>query len=115
MKPSTILHPEVLGTRETKEDSESAMIFLSSKIVAAVVLLNAQEPAKVPEVERYLTTIAVEKAVHTPKDYTNRYLGSGMVNGSLVYFYRTRSGANVGASVSQDRRRVLVVPAPSEP
>lgn len=110
------LGPEVFGKRGNfKKGMETAVIIFSPKLAALASMIHIQEPDTVPDIDQFLAAVAVMRAVETPDGYTNQYLGNGRVDGLLVYFYRTRSGANVGAHVGSDRRRVLVMPAPSEP
>lgn len=111
-----ILAPEVFGTRGSfKNGLETAVIVFSPRLTALAQLMHIQEPATVPDVDRFLASMAVLKAVETPSEFTNRFLGSAPVDGLLVHFFRTYSGANVGAYVDTDRRKVLIMQAPTEP
>ena len=67
-----------------------------------------------PDVNKFLTAYAVKLAVETPTDFTNGFIGVGKLEGHALYLYKTKSGANVGAVVSDDQRRILIMPAPSE-
>ncbi len=84
------------------------------EIIAAAELVHAQDPKGMPDVDKFLAALAVANAVDTPEGLTNGFIGSGKLDGRELYLFKTNSGANVGAQVSDDRKLVIVIPAPSE-
>ena len=108
------LAKEVFAQKSEHYGHEIAFILFTPELLAMVKLARAQEPEKMPDVDKFLTAIAVLKAVETPEGYDNPYIGNGEMEGLRFYFYKTKSGANVGAAVTQKGRRILIIPAPSE-
>jgi len=112
------LAPEVFGRRRTigeGKDIETALILFTPQGVAGIQMIQIQEPTLIPDLDRFFTMMAVKLAVKTPTGHFNEYVGKGRVFDMPFYFYGTKGGVSVGASISADHRRVLVMPAPSSP
>jgi len=101
------------GFKREYNGRELRVVMFAPKVAAAAELVHIQDPKGMPDVDKFLAALAVELAVETPADFTNKYLGSGKLDGRPLYLFETKSGANVGAQVSEQRSLVLVMPAPS--
>jgi hypothetical protein len=108
------LSTNIFGVKEEFRGRELMRIHFAQEIVSAAQLVHVEDPKGMPDVAQFMAALAVKMAVDTPEDYTNQFLGSGKVEGVLMYFYKTKSGANVAAMVAADGRKVLLLPAPSE-
>ena len=104
----------VYGVEDTNNGLSIRLIFIPSSVVVAAEKVHLEDPTGMPDVNKFLTAYAVKLAVETPTDFTNGFIGVGKLEGRALYLYRTKSGANVGAVVSDDQRRILIMPAPSE-
>jgi hypothetical protein len=104
----------VYGVEDTNNGLSIRLIFIPSSIVVAAEKVHREDSAGMPDVNKFLTAYAVKLAVETPTDFTNGFIGIGKLEGHALYLYKTKSGANVGAVVSDDQRRILIMPAPSE-
>ncbi len=89
------------------------VVMFSPELAAAAELTHIQDPKGLPGVNMFLAALGVMKAVETPEGFTNKYLGSGEMDGQPIFLFETKSGANVGAQVSEKRNLVIVMPAPS--
>lgn len=110
------LAPEAFGRRRNLgEDKsvETAVILFTPQAIATAKLLQIDQPNLIPDVNRFVAAMAVMIAVEKPADYKNEFIGQGPLFNMQFYFFQTKSGV-VGASVSEDRLRVLIVPAPSQ-
>jgi hypothetical protein len=102
------------GVEDTTNGLSVGLILIPATVVFLAEKKHREDPAGMPDVNKFLTAYAVQLAVETPANFTNGFLGVGKLEGHPIYLYKTKSGANVGAVLSDDRRRIIIMPAPSE-
>jgi hypothetical protein len=107
------LAKNVYGFTGESKGREFRVVMFPPELAAAAELAHIQDPKGMPDVDMFLAEVGVMKAVETPEDFTNKYLGSGKMDGQPLFLFETKSGANVGVQVSQKRNLVLVMPVPS--
>lgn len=107
------LGKNVYGFKHEHNGIEIRVVMFAPELAAAAELTHIQDPKGLPDVDMFLAAIGVMKAVETPEGYINKYLGSGKLDDRPLYIFETKSGANVGAQVSDKRNLVIVMPAPS--
>jgi hypothetical protein len=108
------LGKDMLGVVDSHNGRSIRIITIPASIAVAAELVHRQDPEGMPDVNQFLSALAVMKAVETPEGYNNEPIGSGKLDGETVYLFKTKGGANVGAIVKADRSAVIILPAPSE-
>jgi hypothetical protein len=107
------LGKNVYGLKHEHNGIDVRVVLFAPELAAAAELTHIQDPKGLPDVDMFLAAVGVMKAVETPEGFTNKYLGEGKLDGRALYIFETKSGANVGAQVSDKRNLVIVMPAPS--
>jgi hypothetical protein len=107
------LGKNIYGSTGERNGREFRVVLFSPELIAAAEATHIQDPKGMPDVDMFLAALGVMKAVETPEGFTNKYLGSSTMDGQPVFLFETKSGANVGAQVSEKRSLVIVIPAPS--
>lgn len=101
---------EFYARYETLNTQQVVILVLRSDLGKLIDDVNRERPGDIPDKEQFITAVAVSKAVVTPTNETNKFLGSGKIEEQPVYLYQTRTGAIVGASLSKDKTFVLLMP-----
>jgi hypothetical protein len=107
------LGKEVYGAVGDFEGKVFRMIVLPDNIILAAERVHRADPKGMPDVDQFLTAYAVSLAVESPDGYHNEPLGRGPMDGKMTYIFKTKSGANVGAFLSENRKIITILPAPS--
>lgn len=90
----------------------TAIIVLPTKLEVLIDNVNKSKAGAISDRDQFIVGIAAGKAIITPKERDNEYIGNGIVQGVKLYFYKTANGTYVGGAVSKDRTFVLLIPAP---
>ncbi len=91
------------------KEQQVAIVVLRNDLGALVDNVNREKPGDIPNKDQFMTAIAVEKAIVTPKGIFNKYLDSMTVDGRTIYVYRTHFGALIGAALSGDKSFVILM------
>jgi hypothetical protein len=108
-----VISKDILARKMEVSGLIVGVVLFAPNIAALAERAHLQDPSGLPDIDKFLTAVAVEKAIETPNDYLNQYLGKGVVSERLYYFYKTKSGVNVGATINEERTLIMIMPVPT--
>jgi hypothetical protein len=102
----------VTGMMSSLGGSQLMIITLPADVVAKADKAHADDPASLPDVNKYIAGLGVGYAVETPEGFTASSLGTREIDGVRYYLFSTATGASVAAAVSDDRTFIFVTATP---
>jgi hypothetical protein len=104
------------GMMDELNGMKMAVIILPVDFEALIDLVNAQNKGDIPDKNQLIVAVCVEKAIAAPPKFTNKYIGTSVLNeGARFWAFKTSNGVDVVGFVSTDRKFVKLLQSPAPP